>query len=149
MSDQEHTGASVDHTADLTALRTRTGPFGMTYYVHAYAESDTRALVNALWVVRHSRVGDVPAVAVLATEILEFYGRRCLAMYGMVNAARVIDDARAAVSTATSPDGIESALAAVAAYVGELNFLIDQGIPPAALAEAFAAAGTGQRRDGE
>jgi len=122
---------------DLAALRSRPGPFGQTYFLHAYAESDTRALVNALWVLRHSAAGDV---SVVAAELMRFYGRRYRGMYGMEGVAAAIDDACASLDGASSPEAVEAILADVAARVGELNFLIDQGIPPAALAEAFAAA---------
>ncbi|WP_432826511.1 hypothetical protein [Dactylosporangium sp. CA-092794] len=128
--------SAAEHDADLAALRERPGPFGLTYFVHAYAESDTRALVNALWVLRHSRAG-APAVAVLAAELLEFYGRRFRGMYGLSDAAAALDTARDALLGGASAEAV---LAGVAARIGELNFRIDEGIPPAALAEAFAAA---------
>jgi len=122
---------------DLAGLRAQPGPFGRTYFRHALAESDTRALVNALWVLRHSAAGDV---SVVAAELMAFYARRYRGMYGLAGVATAVDDACAAVVAASSKEAVAAILADVAARVGELNFLIDQGLPPAALAEAFAAA---------
>lgn len=141
------TDLGTEHAEDLAGLHARPGPFGRTYFVHAYAESDTRALVNALWVLRHVDTPDHGGLAAAAAALLGFYGRRLRGMYALAHAADAVDAARDALAAAPDRAGFDAVLAELGQRVGELNFLVDAGLPPEALADAYSGARTERASD--
>lgn len=125
--------------ADLLALSAIPGPFGLNYFVVAYAESDTRALVNALWVVQHAPELDLDARKTMCLEFLGFYSTRFEKMYALSNLSQAADDVCRVVADAGSADELSARLGPFVARLGEMNYAIDALLPPDALAQAFKA----------
>jgi hypothetical protein len=125
---------------EIRTLKKMTGAFGATGPLLLYVESETRELVEYLWIVKtmmkEGRASH-DAGKSMFQEILRFKARKFINWYRMHHTAKLMQYAADSLDNATSQDDILNVIDALSRYLSKWNFRLDHTIPWAAIAFVY------------
>lgn len=116
-----------------------------------YAESETRVLVDILWIIRNSakeKYVDLGCLSKMAAGFLKFFARRFRNEYqeALEITVSTLEECESAIMQAKSVEIIQSIVEELLLYIGQLNFIIDQEIPWKDIADTYELVKTREQR---
>jgi hypothetical protein len=125
---------------EVQTLKKITGAFNTTGPVLLFVESETRELMDYLWIVqvmmKEGKISDEVG-KVMFQEMLRFKGMKWINWYRLHHTAKLMQDAAEALGGARNRDEIMKVVESLTRYLNKWNFWLEQTIPWANIAFVY------------